>query len=209
MMATGSGFAPGRAVRTLGAVILGLALSAAMPGERVLAHGGGTPRLTKQAAGPYRLYAWTEPEPMRVGEAHLTIAVTQAAGANAQPGEVETPVSDAAVVVTFTPLEGSVPPLEVRAGTQSALGDVYYEADTVLPSDGDWRISITVEGREGRGQGDFSVAVEAARRLNWTLMAIGGILLLGATALIAVRSAERNPQPTPPHHARRAIRAPQ
>ncbi len=39
------------------------------------AHGGGTPRLVNLVVEPYRLWLWTEPEPLRVGEAHFTIAV--------------------------------------------------------------------------------------------------------------------------------------
>ena len=179
--------APASAFRTLGLLILGALLPLALPAQTAQAHGGGTPRLTNQAIGPYRLYAWTEPEPLRVGDAHVTIAVTQPAGADAQPGQIETPVSGASVLVTFTPLDGSGPAIEAPAVTQQALGDVYYETDTVLPSEGDWRISIAVEGPDGGGQGDFAVAVEAARQLNWTLIGIGGILLLGVLGLIAAR----------------------
>ena len=198
--------APASAFRTLGLLILGMLLPFALPAQTAQAHGGGTPRLTNQAIGPYRLYAWTEPEPLRVGDAHVTIAVTQPAGADAQPGQIETPVSGASVLVTFTPLDGSGPAIEAPAVTQQALGDVYYETDTVLPSEGDWRISIAVEGPDGGGQGDFAVAVEAARQLNWTLIGIGGILLLGVLGLIAARASKQTPKTTGPRRSQRAAR---
>ena len=198
--------APASAFRTLGLLILGALLPLALPAQTAQAHGGGTPRLTNQAIGPYRLYAWTEPEPLRVGDAHVTIAVTQPAGADAQPGQIETPVSGASVLVTFTPLDGSGPAIEAPAVTQQALGDVYYETDTVLPSEGDWRISIAVEGPDGGGQGDFAVAVEAARQLNWTLIGIGGILLLGVLGLIAARASKQTPKTTRPRRSQRAAR---
>jgi len=198
--------APASAFRTLGLLILGMLLPFALPAQTAQAHGGGTPRLTNQAIGPYRLYAWTEPEPLRVGEAHVTIAVTQPAGADAQPGQIETPVSGASVLVTFTPLDGSGPAIEAPAVTQQALGDVYYETDTVLPFEGDWRISIAVEGPDGGGQGDFAVAVEAARQLNWTLIGIGGILFLGVLGLIAARASKQTPKTTRPRRSQRAAR---
>ena len=198
--------APASTFRTLGLLMLGLLLPLALPAQTAQAHGGGTPRLTNQAVGPYRLYAWTEPEPLRVGEAHVTIAVTQPAGADAQPGQIETPVSGARVLVTFTPLDGSGPAIEAFAVTQQALGDVYYETDTVLPSEGGWRIAIAVEGPDGGGQRDFAVAVLEARQLNWTLIGIGGILLLAALGLIAARASKQTPQTTRPHRSRRAAR---
>ncbi len=197
--------APSSAFRVLGLLALALLLPVAFSAT-AQAHGGGTPRLTNQAAGPYRLYAWTEPEPLRVGEAHVTIAVTQPAGADAQPGQIEAPVAGAAVLVTFIPLDGSGPAIETSAVTQQALGDVYYETDTVLPSEGDWRISIAVEGPDGGGQGDFAVPVQAARRLNWTLFGIGGALFLASLGLIAARASRQASDPARPRRSQRAVR---
>jgi len=203
----GPTWTPARRVRQPALLALALFLSFALSPAVAHGHGGGTPRITNQAIGPYRLYAWTEPEPMRVGEAHLTIAVTQVADKRAQPGQVETPVTDADVVVTFTPADALGQEIEVRADTTSSLGDVYYEADTLLPSAGEWVISIAVEGREGGGQGGFDVNVEAAHRLNWTLVGIGGILFVTALAFVAMRAGRRESQPAPPRRSRRSARA--
>ena len=46
------------------------------PGSSLLAHGGGTSQLSNAEAGPYRVFAWTTPEPWRAGEVHVTVAVT-------------------------------------------------------------------------------------------------------------------------------------
>lgn len=207
MSAVNSPLTPVSRACRLAVFALALSLALTLPPNIARGHGGGTPRITNQEIGPYRLYAWTQPEPIRVGEAHLTIAVTQAADDRAQPAQVETPVTDADVVVTFTPANASGQEIKVRANTASSLGDVYYEADAVLPSAGAWVISIAVEGRDGGGRGGFDVTVEAARRLNWTLVGIGGILLVTALALIAMRAGRRAPQPA--QRPRRSARAAQ
>lgn len=38
---------------------------------RVATHGSGTPRLVNIIAGPYRLWVWSLPDPIRVGETHI------------------------------------------------------------------------------------------------------------------------------------------
>ncbi|MEZ4620844.1 MAG: hypothetical protein R2867_35780 [Caldilineaceae bacterium] len=80
----------------------------------LLAHGGGTPRLTDVAAGPYRVFTWTQPEPLRVGEVHLTIGLTHDAAhaITATDSAMTQPVTDAAVIVRFTPRDGSMAPIE-------------------------------------------------------------------------------------------------
>lgn len=48
----------------------------------VMAHGNGAPRLVNVVAGPYRLWVWSLPDPMRMGEAHLSVAVEEAVPAS-------------------------------------------------------------------------------------------------------------------------------
>ncbi len=208
MRQAGRGSVPARALvhvpAWLSAALMALLLAVALPGGSAAAHGGGTPRMANQPAGPYRLYTWTQPEPMRAGEVHLTIAVTQATDDAVQSEPTETPITDATVVVTLTPLDGSSAPLTVQATLQSSLGSIYYETDAILPSAGDWRVSLAVQGREGSGQGEFTMSAAAPRQANWTLIAIGGILLLGILALIIWRTATPNRQPEPPRRVRRA-----
>src|SRR5215203_6879478 len=67
------------------------------------AHGGGTPRLTAVPTGPYRLYAWSEPEPWRVGQVHLSLAVTKP-NPDTTSNQVEMPVTDVDITVTYTPM---------------------------------------------------------------------------------------------------------
>jgi hypothetical protein len=155
----------------------GLLLGLLFPGI-VRAHGGGTPRLTAKPAGPYSVYAWSEPEPWRVGEAHLSIAVTQP-NPDGSSTQVELPVTDAAVQVSFIPISDPAAAIVVEGTLQNQLDNIYYEADTILPSAGDWRVEIAVQGAEGRGTVDFTLEALPPRTVNWTLVgAAGGVLLL-------------------------------
>jgi hypothetical protein len=75
-----------------------LVLALSGPARTAQAHGGGVPQLTNAPAGPYRVSAWTQPDPPRAGTLHLSIAVSapQPGAAEAEAGDV---VLDAAVRV--------------------------------------------------------------------------------------------------------------
>jgi hypothetical protein len=178
---------------------LGLALLASLLPAAAWAHGGGTPRLTASPAGPYRVYAWSEPEPWRAGEVHLSLAVTL-------PGDgTETPVTDAQLAVTFTPAADPQGQFVVQATRQSALNDYYYEADTELPAAGDWQITIAVNGPAGSGSTGFDISAAPPRTLNWTLVIGGaGILMILVTLMgLWARRRPANPAPARPGQRRR------
>ena len=151
------------------------------------AHGGGTPRLTNAPAGPYRVYAWSEPEPWRVGEVHLSLAVTQP-NPDANSSQVEIPVDEAEILVTFAPVDGTSEPIVVPAVRQAFLGDFYFEADTMLPSEGNWQMTIDVTGDKGSGSTEFNIEALEARTINWTLVASAGGVLVVLLVLIAIWS---------------------
>jgi hypothetical protein len=180
------------------AVRLALALGLLLWPALAFAHGGGTPRLTNEPAGPFRVYAWTEPEPWRAGEVHLSLAVTVPnENASNQPGaQVEVPVTDADIRVTYRPVEGE--PIVVEATRQTTLGNFYFEADTVLPAPGLWQIEIAIDGQQGTGSTQFQLEALPPRTINWTLVASAGGVLLILIALIGVWS--RIQQPTPAAH---------
>jgi len=147
------------------------------------AHGGGVPRLTDEVAGPYRIFAWTQPDPLRVGEMHLSIGVV-AAAKNA--GGLDEAVTDATVVVSLAPTTGSMSPVQVIAVLQEQLGSYYYEADATLPNPGEWRFTIEVSGASGDGSAAFVSEVLAARQINWFLIIIAGLLLVALLGLIGL-----------------------
>lgn len=187
--------------------LLGLWLAQAKP---LWAHGGGTPRLTSAPAGPYRVYAWSQPEPWRAGEVHLSIAVTlpAEAGAQADGAQVETPVTDADIQVTFTPQMGMAAPIILQAQPQNLLGNYYFEADTDLPSAGDWQIAIAVQGEAGSGSAEFAIEALPPRSLNWGLVLAAGGVLAVLLALIGIWSRKQQPAPAAQRPARRTAQHP-
>jgi hypothetical protein len=151
----------------------------------MLAHGGGTPQLTRAEAGPYSVYAWTVPEPLRAEEVHVSIAVTVPA-ANAAGQALEIPVTDAEVEVSFAPVGRPEQAITVQASPQSDLGNLYYEADAVLPTDGEWQVTVGVTGPSGSGSARFSVQVLPVVGMNWSLVIGGGVLLLIIVGLMGM-----------------------
>jgi hypothetical protein len=165
------------------------------------AHGGGTPRLTSVPVGPYRLYAWSEPEPWRVGQVHLSLAVT-IPNPDSNSNQIEMPVTDADITVTYTPMvdngagnviDTSQTPIVVKAVRQEFLSDFYYEADPTLTRVGDWQIHVAVAGPEGAGSTEFAMQTFPERTLNWTLIAGAGLLLVVIIVLIALWSRSQQP----------------
>jgi hypothetical protein len=180
------------------------------PTERPLyAHGGGTPRLTAVPVGPYRLYAWSDPEPWRVGQVHLSLAVTMP-NPDANSNQIEMPVTDVDITVTYTPIQDnavdtSAEPVVVKAMRQEFLSDFYYEADPTLTREGEWRITVAVVGPEGSGSTEFPMETQAARTLNWALIATAGGVLIVALALVAIWSRSQQPA-RPVHRPHRGVR---
>lgn len=145
--------------------------------DNTFAHGGGTPRLVSAEAGPYRLYAWTGPEPWRVDDVHIDVAV-------AKPGEQdsEIPVMDADVRLRLANLESGTT-LELVAEPLVFLNSFYYEADFSLPDPGLWEIEIRVATAEGEGSAGFDLEALPPREVDWLLIG-GGLTLLIVVALL-------------------------
>ncbi len=161
----------------------------------VLAHGGGTPLLTNEPVGPYQLYVWSSPEPLRVGEVHMTFALVLPPDGN-QPvdesalfNDLDQVVTQADIDVTFNTSSlsgsgegtGAIEPIKVKA-LPSSINPLYYEIDTEIPVAGVWQISVDVAGDLGAGATSFQGQVEEALLLNWrvvlTVAAILFILIL-------------------------------
>jgi hypothetical protein len=165
-----------------------LAISSLLVSIRPLsAHGGGVPQLTGELAGPYRIFVWTQPEPLRVGDIHLSIGVVKAAVDRSRPNEsLDEPVTDATVTIHLLPVAQNSVPLQVPAILQEQLGSYYYEADATLPTNGDWRFTIEVSSKLGVGQAAFVATVDRAREINWLLIVAAGVVLLCLLGLIGL-----------------------
>lgn len=149
------------------------------------AHTGGTLRLSDATAGPYQLYAWTQPEPLRVGQSHISVLVLNPGPTEDVAGE---PITNATVRVRFETLTQPGEVITVAAVATEFLGNTYYEADLELPTTGEWRVTIAVQGALGEGSAAFVGEVMAARTLNWSLIASAGIGLLLLIGLMGIWS---------------------
>ncbi|HSM58678.1 MAG TPA: hypothetical protein VK879_21165 [Candidatus Sulfomarinibacteraceae bacterium] len=141
------------------------------------AHGGGAPQLVNEPAGPYMLSAWTDPDPPRPGEFHVTIAV-------AEPGqgrEAGPPILGAEVEVRLVAQGATQPLTTARASNEAAANKLFYEADLQVPAEGAYEVQIAVDGPQGSGEAAFAIEASASGGVNWTLM--GG---LGAALFVVV-----------------------
>jgi len=151
------------------------------PAQAASAHGGGVPRLTNAEAGPYWVSVWAQPDPLRVGQAHITVAVSRPAQSTAGRQEAGPPVLGAEVQVQFRPLDHGGDTLQVLATHEDAANKLFYEADLELPESGRWEVVVSLEGTAGSGSAGFETTVSPPQSTNW--LWIGG-LGLGALAVL-------------------------
>ncbi len=145
------------------------------------AHGGGAPRLTNVDAGPYWVSVWTQPDPLQVGQAHITVAVSEPTDAGGERREAGPPVLDATVEVQVKPLDHAGETLVVQATHEGASNKLFFEADVDLPETGRWQVSVAVAGPKGAGGASFEAQVSPPSAFSWTW--VGG---LGLAALAGV-----------------------
>jgi hypothetical protein len=138
-----------------------------------LAHGGGTPQLANAKIGPYRISVWTEPAPLRVGEAHFSIAVAEPPASDAAQYESGPPVLGATVELQLQPVAGTGQILTAQATHETAVNKLFYEADIDLPAEGLWEVTISVAGADGSGSVSFEIEVLPSSNSGW--MVFGGI----------------------------------
>lgn len=167
--------------------LIALALVLGLNTGVVWAHGGGDARLTNVEAGPYWVSVWTQPDPLRVGGAHVTVSVAEPGASETGHREAGPPVLNGTVEVRFEPLDRAGEPLASLATHEGAEIKLLYEADVELPETGRWQVVIAVEGPQGAGSTRFEVQVEPAAAVNWTWVGGG----LGLVALVAVWIAQR------------------
>jgi hypothetical protein len=126
---------------------------------------------------------WTQPDPLRVGQAHITVAVSEPGEAAGGRREAGAPILDALVWVELTPLEREDQTLAVAATHEGAANKIFYEADLDLSATGRWQVVIGVEGPAGAGSASFDVEVSPASALNWTWIGGLGLVLLAGVWL--------------------------
>jgi len=142
----------------------------------VTAHGSGTPQLVNVAAGPYQLWVWSMPEPVRLGEMHISMAIAQPA-----------PASELDVQIVLAPVDAASPPIAQMASKQVRLFQAYYEADFMVSTAGEWQATITIDGPAGVATAQFPFTVLPPHQLNWTLILWSALAFVGLIGVIGIR----------------------
>ena len=170
-------------VKRIGVLTVILCVVVLLAGAEVWAHGGGTSRLNNEVAGPYRLYAWTSPEPLRAGDVHMTFAVTLppddgiTVDESTLLNDLEQVVIGAELAVRLIPLSNPDNAFTIMA-EPSNINPVYYETDMDLPLSDEWQAIIHVSGELGQGEASFQSFVEEPRWIDWRWVGGTAALLL-------------------------------
>jgi hypothetical protein len=167
-----------RYLASLALIWLGLALILLFACRSVQAHGGGTPQLINAEAGPYWVSVWTDPDPIRVGEFHVTVAVSEAPKPGSSSREAGDLALDATVLVRAEPAGQDGETLVAAATRDNAVNKLFYEADLTLPAEGQWRVDVQVNGTAGAGNAGFDIEASSPSTFN-TLLGLGWPLWAG------------------------------
>jgi hypothetical protein len=151
-----------------------------------VAHAGGAPVLTDAEAGPYRVYAWMQPEPLYVGQVHLSVALVRSLPNGSQADALQEPVTDAQIMAHFEPVSDATQTITTQVEPLQGLGGFYYETDVTLPKADRWRISLEIDGADGHGEISLERQVLPTRRVNWRLVLGSAVVLVLLVGLMGV-----------------------
>lgn len=154
-------------------LLLALIWSIASGARPAVAHGGGRPQLVNHPLGDYILSVWTLPDPLRVGTAHVTVALAQTTAGGPPQAAL-----NREVWLTVQPADGG-PAQRLAVTHANAANKLYYEVDFELPSVGEWQFVIETADQPAVTAA-FSAPVAPARS-PYTTPLLGG---LGALALV-------------------------
>lgn len=162
----------------------------------VKAHGGGTPQLTNAEVGPYWISVWTQPDPPKVGELHLTAALAEPGAINASLKEAGPPILNALIEVQLRPLDRPGGSISAVASHENAVNKLFYEADLDIPHSGHWEATLLVNGPDsGSGTVSFELEVVEGSTINMSWSLIGTMVVFFAAVIWMMRGAFR---PNPP-----------
>jgi hypothetical protein len=172
-------------IRSLLAVVL--IMNWALPTSK--AHGGGTPRLQNAELGAYWVSVWTQPEPLRTGQVHITLALSEPPPPGSNQQEAGAPVLNVPLELHFQPLDQAGETVVARASHEQAVNKLFYEADLVLPHAGRWAVVIQAPNRDGSpATATFQVEVVPPPLIDVRWLLVGGIILFFLVGLSITRS---------------------
>ncbi len=137
--------------------------------ERASAN-GATRQVVKSAlAGPYELQVGLLPGSPKVGNLHLSIQVKDA-GTGAT-------ITDAAVRLTASGPEGAVNVGPTQA-VNTPQSPQYYDADIPLDTEGQWVLTLEVDGALGQASLDLTLDVQRGGGFNLIFLFAGALAVL-------------------------------
>lgn len=139
------------------------------PPRMALAHTDGAIQLTSAPAGPYKVTVWTWPDPPRVGDIHISIALVLAEDAS--------PVLDAKVIIEVRSLSGDVT-LSAPSTTENSENKFLYESAMDFPDSGIYTVTINVGGSD-EAEVAFQMEVLPERAFNPLLLLPIIIVIIG------------------------------
>lgn len=140
------------------------------------AHGGGTPQISNEAAGPYWFTVWTSPDPARVGGIHVTIAVASV--------DDNAPILDAEIMVEVFSFDSPSLPIISQATREGSANKFFYEVDFELSTVGRHLVTVTSDGHKGSGMVKFDLEVLPASKINQAHILFSGLAI---AAVLAIR----------------------
>lgn len=161
-----------------------------------LAYGNSTVQVSDNI-GPYHVAVVTGPP--REGTGLLLTVVLMTVVTDSGPEA--TPVSGAKIVASFQRKGGEFAPLLVPIPTEPTLPDSgYYERNVTVPSDGDWHVTVDVNGPLGPASANFDVTVLSSgpdwRLLGAGLLLVGAVSFFGYSLLAGKGKRTQRPAPT-------------
>lgn len=137
------------------------------------AHGIGSPQKINVPSGPYLLSIWTDPDPLRVDDTHVTVAVMEPE--TRQPIVVDVEVS----VQLQSPGDPAVTQTAVAKADNSTNRLLYTAIFNALPESGRWQGVVSVVGTDGPGEDvAFSLEILPPQPINWLRYGIFGLASL-------------------------------
>ena len=121
--------------------------------------------------GHTKIYAWTNPNPIRVGTLHVSVALVDPASTQ--------PVLNADVQVVATPVDpAAAAAVSSQATHAKATIKTYYETDMQMPATGPWQVDISYRDATGSGSASFEIAVQPKSNTRWLLIGIGAVVFI-------------------------------
>ena len=147
------------------AAMLAVPLATAHANGRVI-------RFESHTAGPYRLSVGTIPDNPVVGNLHVTMTITVR-------GLTNEPVLDAEVSVSGAGPESDAAEIGPLRAEHNADDPAFYDINTFVDRQGEWRFTVTVSGPHGEGEARFPIEVTTQSPL------IGIVTIVALVAFLA------------------------